>query len=387
MITNLLLVFTGLLGFITLFIILFSYKSNRLINVYIAIIIFFFSVRFLLLGVNYLMENAPLSQVIQKTRVYFIFLAPCFYLYFKNLIDSQKNFKKSDLLHFVTPLLVVVLSKFEIIKNLLKIDDVTILLSIFSIMTITYIVMVFFKLKYIWTNKDSFEIVARQSMLIKKWSVYLFVVIVLTAFRLLISLFFEANNNEFISGQSFLWLTSVLWLFLFAKILSSPEILYGYPYLSMKFTENIKQEKMRISSWKSVSKVKINNHQDLALYDKINQNIIKYMDDIETFTYQKNYFRSQKVSLNEFAIKLNIPKSHVTFLFKYHSELSFSEYKKNARIKDALKQIDSNYLENNTFESLAKKVGFSSYNPFFTSFKDIVGKSPQEYYTSWKQRI
>ena len=32
-----------------------------------------------------------------------------------------------------------------------------------------------------------------------------------------------------------------------------------------------------------------------------------------------------------------------------------------------------------TLDSLSKFVGFSSYNPFFTSFKDVVGKAPQEY--------
>jgi hypothetical protein len=46
---------------------------------------------------------------------------------------------------------------------------------------------------------------------------------------------------------------------------------------------------------------------------------------------------------------------------------------------DALELIEQNFLTTNTFESLSKKVGFTSYNPFFTSFKDVVGKSPQEY--------
>jgi AraC-like DNA-binding protein len=76
---------------------------------------------------------------------------------------------------------------------------------------------------------------------------------------------------------------------------------------------------------------------------------------------------------------LNIPKSHLSYLFKYHSKISFSDYKKIARIEYALHLIQSDYLKTNTFDSLAKEVGFSSYNPFFTSFKDIIGKPPQEY--------
>ena len=41
----------------------------------------------------------------------------------------------------------------------------------------------------------------------------------------------------------------------------------------------------------------------------------------------------------------------------------------------------------NTFDSLAKQVGFSSYNPFFTAFKDIVGKPPQEYCANLEPKL
>ena len=70
----------------------------------------------------------------------------------------------------------------------------------------------------------------------------------------------------------------------------------------------------------------------------------------------------------------------MSYLFKYHSTLSFSEYKKVIRIHDAIKHIELDYLKSNTLDSLSKKVGFTSYNPFFTSFKEISGVSPIEYY-------
>ena len=91
--------------------------------------------------------------------------------------------------------------------------------------------------------------------------------------------------------------------------------------------------------------------------------------------------------MTDFAAKLNIPKSHLSYLFKYHSKISFSDYKKIARIEDTLHLIQADYLKTNTFDSLAKEVGFSSYNPFFTSFKDIVGKPPQEYWASLEAEL
>jgi AraC-like DNA-binding protein len=41
--------------------------------------------------------------------------------------------------------------------------------------------------------------------------------------------------------------------------------------------------------------------------------------------------------------------------------------------------MEEDYLKSNTMESLANDVGFSSYSPFFKSFKTITGLSPQEY--------
>ena len=64
---------------------------------------------------------------------------------------------------------------------------------------------------------------------------------------------------------------------------------------------------------------------------------------------------------------------------------AFSEYKKTIRIQDAIKLIDEDYLKENTLESLSKKIGFTSYNPFFTSFKEITGTSPIEYYKADKE--
>ena len=44
---------------------------------------------------------------------------------------------------------------------------------------------------------------------------------------------------------------------------------------------------------------------------------------------------------------------------------------------------DGNYAPRknflNTYDSLAKEIGFTSYNTFFVSFKDVTGSTPQEF--------
>jgi AraC-like DNA-binding protein len=191
-------------------------------------------------------------------------------------------------------------------------------------------------------------------------------------------MFVEMKSNQIVNAQNGLWASSIVWLVIFAKILTTPEILYGYSYLAKKSRE-INSISKTISNWNLVSKIEINNIQDQQLKEKIDTKIEKYIHDIETNLLQDNYFRNPDFALKEFAIVLNIPKSHLKYLFKYHSKVSFSDFKKITRIQDAILLIDQKFLSTNTLESLSREVGFTSYNPFFTSFKDVVGKSPQDY--------
>ena len=378
MIISLLLIFAGMLGYITLFIILFGYKTNKIINIYLVIILFLMSSRFLFIGINGLINNDFIQPIIRSFNVFFIFLAPCFYLYFKNLITSQKNFIPKDLFHFLIPLLFIFESRFSILKNLLNIPFSFIYLFILYIIVTNILIFLMLK-KNIWNKKGSLEIVAKQNELIKEWSKYLFIALNLFSLRLIISLLIENKEDGFISGTYGIWLTSIIWIFVFTKILTSPEILFGYSFLYNQSKENKNYIITNISHWKIVSKVKITNVQDLQLSYKMNQNIKKYLNKINEAVEINNYFRDPKFTLTDFALDLDIPKSHLLYLFKYHSIISFSDYKKIIRIQDALQLIQEDYLKSNTFDSLAKEVGFASYNPFFTSFKDVVGKTPNEY--------
>ena len=95
-----------------------------------------------------------------------------------------------------------------------------------------------------------------------------------------------------------------------------------------------------------------------------------------------NYFLIDKL-----AVEMKVPKSHLKYIFKYHSKISFSEFKKTIQIKNAIEFIDKGYLKTNTLDSLAIKTGFSSYSPFFKSFKSITNLSPQDYVKDQKDFI
>ena len=121
------------------------------------------------------------------------------------------------------------------------------------------------------------------------------------------------------------------------------------------------------------------------LKEKISAKIEPYLFELNELLLSNSYFTNPQFSIKDLAQVLNIPISHLKYIFKYHSKLSFSDYKKISRIQNSLALIKNNYLTTNTLESLSKEVGFSSYNPFFTCFKDVVGKSPHQYISSIKK--
>jgi AraC-like DNA-binding protein len=88
------------------------------------------------------------------------------------------------------------------------------------------------------------------------------------------------------------------------------------------------------------------------------------------------------MTINELALKTKIPISHLSFIFKYHSDISFSSYRKMARILDAVSLIEEGFLKTNTLDALSEKVGFNTYNSFYIGFKEITSKTPQNYVNS-----
>ena len=378
MLSSVIVFFTGILGLVLLIIILNQYKSNKIFNIYFAILVLLVSIRYTIIGIKNLTKDVFITETYRKTDVLFIVTVPIIYLYFKNLVKSQSKFVIADLFHFITPILFILEIKYRIIELVFGIKRDFGLLNIFILMLIFYNFLTFWLLKNnVWNKKGSLEIMVNQNSLIKRWSVYIYVCMNLMMLRLFISLYLEMQSNSVISGQNLVWAGALVWIIIFIKLLTSRNILYGYAFLNNE--KGKLGNKIKTSHWKFNENKKITNIQDIQLNLKINAIVKQYLNEVDLAIENNNYFRDATFSLNDLAVKLNIPKSHLTFIYKYHSKISFSDFKKISRINDAVNLIDNDYLKTNTFDSLSKFVGFSSYNPFFTSFKDVVGKAPQEY--------
>jgi AraC-like DNA-binding protein len=341
-------------------------------------------------GIGEIYNDIYFKSLYLKINIYITLFIPSFYLYFKYLIRNQKHFIIKDMLHIIFLILAIIERELLILDRILGYKIHYFFAQFVAIYSLVYIFVIYLLLKKnVWNKKATLTFVITQNNLIKKWTVLLFIIIITFIFRFHIVYYKEylfLDPSDIDLPFKYLWVTALCWIVLFIIILSNPAILYGFSYLQEE-TTTINSDSISNNYWNANSKIKINNNQDQLLKEKISSKIERYLFELNTILYKNSYFKNPKFSMKDLAQVLNIPISHLKFIFKYHSKLSFSDYKKISRIQSSLKLINNNYLATNTLESLSKDVGFTSYNPFFTCFKDVVGKSPHEYISTIKSNL
>jgi AraC-like DNA-binding protein len=371
---------------VTIALMITSYRSNPFYNAFLLLIIVIISIRFLVHGSYELGLQTILTPDHGPPSILYLIIAPCFYLYYKNLVHQKKTYNPKDLKHLIYIGFLYFINTNETLGEsfIFYFGRITnfILIGIFILF---YLILIFKLLsKQIWFKKD-IPINNRHFRLIKNWSIYLFTLNVLGAFGLLTSIYHEVNSKSEISGTSMALFMMLFWLFIYFKILSSPEILYGLPILNKKLLKfsspYLESEQNTVSKNKNwvLETDSQKNNQDLKLQEKIRADIFSYIQEIDKLSNKAFIFRRPNISVSDLANKLGVPTSHIVYIFKYHSTISFSEYRMHSRIQDAITLIKSGYLKTNTLESLAYKTGFASYNPFFSAFKKVTTFSPQDY--------
>ena len=159
----------------------------------------------------------------------------------------------------------------------------------------------------------------------------------------------------------------------------SPEILFGYDILNK--TINVATEKMALNSIWNIEGISslVSSTKDKKLEEKMKSKLLLYLHQLEELSFHTTTFRNSDLTLDDIAVALKMPNSHINYIIKFHCNESFTDYKKIVRIHDATKLLENEYLIDHTVESRALKVGFSSYNTFIIAFKNITGLTLQEY--------
>ena len=240
-------------------------------------------------------------------------------------------------------------------------------------------------------KKKSFSKNIRTLTLSKKWTIFIFSCKIILIIRIIILFVKELciynyciKNDYHVTEPLNLAIASLVFLSIFITILSSPEITYGIEYFQQTIKKH-KEESFKLDTiWIFKNNTEITNINDKKIEAIIQPRLEDYIVKIEMKALMTDYFLSPNMDFTKFSKVTGIPVFHLKFIFKYHSSISFSEFKNVIRIKEALRLIENDYLHLNTIESLAYKTGFNSYMPFYNSFKTITKKNPQDY---WKEYL
>ena len=371
----------GFVGLLVTYIIIFSQKSNRYVNIYLALILFIVSMKSIHGGFFKNDKLVVLGVDFNWLKILPIITLPFSYLYFESLFKDRNQIKKKVYLHFLLPIILMVFSAFQ---NKFKLLAPALFYSIFSSLlisiTLFYIIKNSFLFFEFFKNKNAISEKCFNQL--NKWVSFIFIIFIIFiigSIRLIFSLYFDLERGQKGYANIFNGFKNSVLLLLCVKLLISPEILFGYPKLKEKLSGFDKDLKFNDEIW-ILKEVVTSNLQDAKLSQLVNIKIASYLNEVEKFIINETPFRTPKYSVNNLAKNLSIPSSHLVYIFKYHCKMSFTEYKNHYRIKDAIKLINEGFLNSKTFEGLAEKVGYVSYNPFFTSFKKQTNYSPKLYW-------
>lgn len=376
-----------LVGFIGIFIIIlmfFSYKSNVNVNIYIIIVLAFASFRFITYGLVHL----DFFELHPNFHTYFIPISliaiPSFLLYLRALLMDYRSFYKRDLLHFIFPLLSLTLNflqtKFEVFQNhtieLTQIWCVVLffmLYMVFIVLELKKIIAKIFKPK----NKGNTE----HQWVVSRWIIFIITIAIISGLKLVLSVVYEYRSGDIITGNSFFIINILIWGLKFGFILFNIEILYGFPNLKTDVKIDSNLFLYKDSTWILDNKHLESQHNEIV-QPTVDKKNLAYIHNIEKFVTTQSPFRVSEYKAKDLAKDLNVPSSHIAYLFKYYSKINFTEFKNTKRIKDAIFLIDQDFLVDKTFDALATQVGFTSYNPFFVAFKKQTNLSPAQYLQS-----
>lgn len=113
-----------------------------------------------------------------------------------------------------------------------------------------------------------------------------------------------------------------------------------------------------------------------------NRDFVLYIDELiqgnEELPFNKHSKKANFIKKSPF-------KSTEWDNFFFDTSTNFGFFKKYIRIQRAIGLMEEGYLQNDSVESLAKTVGYSSRAPFYIAFEQIMGKSLTDYREDGKE--
>ena len=380
-------------GFFTSFILIYYLSALNRSNIFLAlfflccnlIVLVYFGLHFSnnqFWEAIFFVHFLPLSYII----------GPLLFIYVRTTISDNKQFKKTDWLHFIPAFLILIATlpytslpfhkKFEIAHQIVKITENYSLNFYFvsfefilysrSIHLIIYAIFSFFYFRYS-TKKiiNTYGIVPTNHMIINRWINILIIIQVLIAGNSLghmttlyhkFSILGIKSTDLFselyffrICGGAFVIQNFILFLF--------PKILYGnISYQVLKENEGIIEE-IKSSIAKKVT--------PSANFENLDITLNPYL---ATLPFVKKGF-----SLSQMSFDLKISERILSNYFNKELSKTFGEWKNDQRISYVCQILDEGKAKDITIEAISINAGFVSRSKFIDAFKERKGVTPSAY--------
>lgn len=332
---------------------------------------------------------------------------PFLYLYTRFLADEDLSFRWVDLKHFI-PFVVYTFLYFTTFKGALSFTDdsffqtdeylwarVIFALS-FIISIVVYAVLTFIQIRLFlqnFTEKFSFESGKRRIY----WMKFIAILYVIThglyiiAGALNMLAFKTIINIEYLSSIGLIVLAYAVSYYSVREKRKVRQSLLMHsgnrPELSKQFLAEPAETKGHIFDYgeqadpKEIKPLRPDLISNAAARKQImeKEELEKNMDKLKKYMKQHKPYLNPELTMQDLAEKLNLPKSHLTFVLNTGLQCNFFNFINDYRVEEFKERSTHPDYQHLTLLAIAFDSGFNSKSSFHNIFKNMTGQTPSEY--------
>lgn len=371
-------------------IVLRNIKRNPYLNIFILLI---FTVNLIRIPFSLTYElgwQTAYSEIPKPFSILLLSNVVFFHYYIRSLVLKEKRSLKFFWLSLLIPMFLFLVNLLFAYKQ-----GYDLILKGFNFPIATgFILYFFFKSVYIvyralWGSSRKLLRFANYK-LIRVWVLILLTMYAFGSLRVIGIFVLELVNKQDQVPVSYPHISSLLYLGMLFILFMYPEILYGLrrenivlPLLNSSASSN---GFLPAFNWRMEPKA-IHNKLDLSLAIKFNERMDEITRKLESNMAIQAIVKDPGINSILLAEKLEIPRTYMHFLFKYHADFTFVAYRSKIRVFYAISKMKDDFLSKNTMDALARESGFSSYNPFYAAFKSEMGVGPSDVLAQLKQGL
>ncbi|MHC0439708.1 helix-turn-helix domain-containing protein [Flavobacterium sp. 3-210] len=366
-----------MVGFATSFMVLFS-KRNYSKSFFLGL--FLFSLAVVSVYNFYLSANVLnfFPDLFMITKSFMFLVAPCAFLYVRNLLFTDRIFHKYDWLHFLPFLIYFSLTFCVWIGNLVnfplaqKISPK--IQSPFSMLSLSIWLLYAFCQTMMVLNYDLEKFKKNYFHRIKvlNW-IRVYNLVILFLFSALFVHYFLVSSVYTVDLSCYILISFVL-VFTVSWLYFKPQIFYDTNTNEVNDDFQIVEEK-RLVIKESESKNTLPVVKDLTVEKKQ-----QYLIQLEEIFASRELFLKKDLVIRDIADETGISVHHLSNLINSEFNLHFQDYVNLKRIEYFKEKINDPEWKDLSLEGMAWGSGFKSRTTCFRAFLKHTGKSPSEYF-------